>query len=167
MWCIWWLGMENKWECDGGGRGFHCLMLIGQAWRHFPWRLPPPSSTRPALIIPPSICVHLDRLLNSCYTHHNRSLCFSVSYLNLEEKNSVLVFCFLFFFACFVYFPSSLHSMDAYMELLLSVSSCSPSSLPPLPPPSPLLSWLAIFFSQHPASFYNADLFNGAAHGSC
>lgn len=163
MCCIWWLGVENKWECDGGGRGFHCLMLIGQAWRHFPWRLPPPS-VQLSSSLPPSVFTSI-----ACLTVaiHNRSLSFSVSYLNLEEKNSVLVLCFLFCFACFVFLPSSLHCMDAYMELLLSVSSCSPSSLPPLPPPSPLLSWLAIFFSQHPASFYNADLFNGAAHGSC
>lgn len=54
MWCMWWQGIENKCGYREGGRGFHCLPLIGQAWRHSPRRLPPPS-----ILLSPPLSSHL------------------------------------------------------------------------------------------------------------
>lgn len=79
-----------------------------------------PSSLRPAplfaLVIPPSICVHLPLLINSRFPHHNRSFSFSVSHLDEEEKSSALVFGFVLF----IFSSSSLPLKDAFLELLVN-----------------------------------------------
>lgn len=107
--------------------------------------LPPPSILLSALITPPSICVHLPLLLNSRHPHHNRSLSYSLAFWTRRRR-----LCFGGGFFVSFFSSSSLPPMDAYLELLLSHSSCSPSSLPPtsLPPPAPLLCWLAMYFSN-------------------
>lgn len=110
-------------------------------------------------ITPPSICVHLPLLLNSRHPHHNRSVSYSLAFWTRRRH------CFGVFF--FLFFPSFLPPLDAYLELPLFLRSCSLSSLPPtsLPQPAPFLCWLAVFL-QHATSVHHPDLCNGATPAS-
>lgn len=78
-----------------------------------------PSSFHPApvfaLVIPPSICVHLPLLIKSRFPHHYRSFSFSPSHLDTEEKRTALIFGFVLF----VFPPSSLPQKDTFLELLV------------------------------------------------
>lgn len=126
-----------------------------------------PSSIHPpllsALITPPSICVQLPPMLNSHQPHHNRSLSYSISILDLEEKSSVLVggfFCCWFVFSCLhLYLHGCLVGSSSLYQFLLSLfftpyiftSICSSPVLP------------GYVFLQHATSVCHPDLCNGAA----
>lgn len=145
MWCMRLSWMENKWGCEECGRGFHCLPLIGQAWRHSPPRLPPPSLPPPSCSplksspLPPSVFASLPLLLSSRHPHHNRSISYNVSNLDLGDKSLGFLFICCFFLH---FFPSSsLPPIDACWSFFSPTVLRSQSYLPPipLPPPSPLL----------------------------
>ncbi len=110
-----------------------------------------PSSLLPSILLssplssplPPSVFTSLPLLLSSRHPHHNRSISYSVSNLDVEEKS-----CFGFFT-----FFSPLHFHLPWMPAWSFFSPSVPSllsSLPPtpLPPPSPLFCWLAMYFSN-------------------
>lgn len=163
MWCMWLLGMENKWGYEEGGRGFHCLPLIGQAWRHSPPRLPPPSILLSALITPPSICVHLPLLLNSRYPHHNRSLRYSLAFWTRRRRlcfgGGFLVFGFFLFIFTSHGCLLGASSLPQFLFSLFFTSYFSTSACP-----SSVLAGYVFF--QHATSVHHPDLCNGAAHAS-
>lgn len=104
--------------------------------------LPPPSVLLLSPLsspLPPSVFTSLPLLLSGRHPHHNRSISYSVSNLDLEEKSCVFL----------IFFPPHLHHPWMPARSLFSPSvPRSLSSLPPtpLPPPSLLLCWLAMFF---------------------
>ena len=98
------VGNGYKWGCEEEeyGVGFRCLLPIGQPWRHFPPRAPPPSFIHPALLfalipLPPSVPASLPLWLSSRRLHHNWSISCNISSQNLREENSVFLYSFFFF----------------------------------------------------------------------
>lgn len=94
--------------------------------------------------LPPSVFTSLPLPLSSRHPHPTRSIRYSVSNLDLEEKSSVLLLGF--FFLLFI-FTSHGHLPGAFFSLsvLRFLSSLAPT---PLPPPYLLLFWLAMYFSN-------------------
>lgn len=112
------VGNEEKMRMWGGWKGFPLPAAHWTAMTTFSPEAP--SSLHPAplfaLVIPPSICVHLPLLINSRFPHHNRSFSFSVSYLDAERKSSALIFGFVLF----IFFSSPLPPKDTFLELLVN-----------------------------------------------
>lgn len=124
--------------------------------------LPPPSVLLLSPLsspLPPSVFTSLPLPLSGRHPHHNRSISYSVSNLDLEEKSCV----FLHFFP-----SSSSPSMDACSEPLLSLSSLfslffTSHSFTSAFSSSVLAGYV---FLQHATSVHHPDLCNGAAPAS-
>lgn len=110
--------------------------------------LPPPSIPLLSPLsspLPPSVLTSLPLLLSSRHPHHNRSISYSVSNLDLEKKRSVFLFCLLHFFP-----SSSLPPVDACSELLLFLSFSFSVLFTSYSSTSAFSSscWLAVHFSN-------------------
>lgn len=89
-------GDEEQMRMRGGWRGFPLLAAHWTAMTTFSPEAP--SSLHPAplfaLVIPPSICVHLPLLIHSRFHTTKRSFGFSVSLLDAAQRSSALIFGF-------------------------------------------------------------------------
>lgn len=116
--------------------------------------------------LPPSICVHLPPSLpplpSSRHPHHNRSISYNVSILDLKEKSC---FSFLCFFSSLHHLPF----MDACSDFPLSLSSSFNLLFTSCSSTSALSSALlaGYVFLQHATSTHHPDLCNGDAPAGC
>ncbi len=128
--------------------------------------LPPPSILLSSPLSPPlpsSEFTSLPLLFSSRHPHHNRSISYSVSTLDLEEKSSLLLLGFFYIFFSF----SSLPPMDACLERLPSLCSSFSLIFTSYSSTSAFSSALAGYvFLQHATSVHHLDLCNGAAPAS-
>lgn len=148
------------------GASTACLSLA----RHdgiLPWGslLPPPSillSSPLSSTLPSSEFTSLPLLFSSRHPHHNRSISYSVSNLDLEERSSVLLV-FNFFFL-----SSSLPLKDFCSERLLSLCSSFSLFFTSHSSTSAFSSSVlaGYVFLQHATSVHHLDLCNGAAPAS-
>lgn len=111
--------------------------------------------------LPPSVFTSLPLPLSSRHPHPTRSIRYSVSNLDLEEKSSVLLLGF--FFALHLYLPwtpawSFLFSLSSSFSLIFSAYT-STSALS-----SSVLA--GYVFLQHATSVHHPDPCNGAARAS-
>lgn len=153
-------GNEEQMRTGGGLKGFPLPAAHWTAMTTFSPEAP--SSLHPAplsaLVIPPSICVHLPLPINSRSPHHNRSFGFSVSQLDVGEKSSALVFPFILFFVLLIIFTSR----GAFLGAFHLFPAPLPPTSPPLPSSPPCRPVPRSFHYATPVR--DPDLLAGAAH---